>query len=139
MSDTISIKLGFSMSDMDMVLFEKELKKQNIPMDMVFDLEDGEVTEFKEDILDKLSDLRVKAYCFYTPARMYDRNGDPGWPEESGIEDIDIEAITLFDKKIDINDLINEKGIERLEVAIMDKFCEADCDGPEPDYDYEGD
>lgn len=87
-------------------------------------------------------DLRaeVDAYAdhWYRPGRRYMANGDPGYPTEDEIEDIELDVTSLVDEETDEPVTYTEDMYNVIEDAVRDQaeWEEPDPyeDGPDDDY-----
>lgn len=82
--------------------------------------------------------VEATAEHWYQPGRRYMANGDPGYPEEDEIEDIEFDVTEIRDKETDEAVEYIEDMVDAISAAIEDKAewekPESACD--EPDYDY---
>lgn len=129
----VSINVDFEEEDIDLDALKNEMSKQGLAMDQFFDIENEEIC-FKDETMEKFFNLTVSADCIYTPECRYQRNGDPGWPEEQELNDLEIEDIDFNGKKIDPLKVLTDRTISRLEEKIWDEFLYS-----KPERDYEED
>lgn len=111
--------LDISCFDLDKLI--KELQKEEIPIESAIDLVNEELTNEFQDVL---FDLEVSATCFFSRGCYYLPNGDPGFPDESGIEDLYVEVVSFLGKKLDITDCLTSKTFDYFENVLWEKFRE---------------
>lgn len=125
----VSATITIDAEDINFTELKLELEKNGLLFDSLVDIgEDGEVESVTAELDKALQDLSVSASVYYSPATMYQRNGDPGDPEESGCEDVEIEKITIRGKKIDINGCVNEAVWARAEEKLWEAYGTDDRD-----------
>ena len=129
MGTKVSIKHSLSSSDFDLDKLKTELLTHAIPFDMIASLDDqGEFEDFTSEFDKVLVSLGVEASMYHDSGRMYMSNGDPGYPEESGCEDITVEKVSFQGKQLDLNDCLIDSALEEIEVALWEKFSDRSYD-----------
>lgn len=93
---------------------------------------------FTFDDRDLVAEVRATAEHWYQPGRMYMRNGDPGYPEENEIEDVEFDVDTVYDDETEEVVAYVEDMDEYIESAIYEQAEWEDedpyDDGPDADY-----
>lgn len=117
----VSIDYTLSEEDFENESLVKELNRVGLTVEHIFDIEDDYLI-FKEDMDSKFGDLTVTANCHYTPECRYQRNGDPGWPAEQDLEDLEIQDIEIFGKKINVLNIISTKALDQIEEKIWECY-----------------
>lgn len=129
MGTKVSIKHSLSSSDFDLDKLKTELLTHAISFDMIASLDDqGEFEDFTNEFEKALVWLHVEASMYHDPGRMYMSNGDPGYPEESGCEDITVEKVPFQGKQLDVNDCLTDSALEEIEVALWEQFSDRSDD-----------
>jgi hypothetical protein len=132
--NTTTVRVSFDEEDFILDELRTELNKHGIVFDSIASFEEnGELESFTSEFDKVLQHVNVSASVYNDPGRMYMSNGDPGYPEESGCEDIELEPVYFRGKKLDLN-CINESALRRCEEALWDKFSEPDYDCPDRNY-----
>ena len=121
MRQDVRYTTDFDISFIDLDKLVKELHKEEIPVESAIDLVNEEFTNEFQAALD---DLEVSATCYFSRGCFYLPNGDPGFPDESGIEDVGVEAVSFLGKKLDITDCLTSKMLDHIENVLWEKFRE---------------
>lgn len=95
-----------------------------------------------EEIEVELSDIDYEISKYY-PATMYNRNGDPGDPEEGGFEGVNAVWVKLKDEKgiehrVDILPLMDLDTVDEIVSPIASKEYEDGPDEPDDEPEYDG-
>jgi len=122
-----TVKESFDEESFNIDKLKIELNRVGISFDYVAMLDNGEFECFTNEFTNALDELECSAQISFTKGCMYERNGDPGYPDESEFEDLDIEEVSILGKKINIVDCLTAKTLEDLEIKLCEK---------EEDYDY---
>jgi hypothetical protein len=116
-----SINYTITEEDIDNEALLKELNRVGLIVEHIFDIEDDYLI-FKEGMDSKFEDLRVTANCHYIPECRYQRNGDPGWPAEQDLEDLNMEEVEVMGKKINVLNIISDDVVDKIEEKIWEEY-----------------
>ena len=98
---------------------------------------DGDVN-FTYQGRDLVATVKATAEHWYQPGRRYMANGDPGYPEENEIEDVEFDVTALKDAETDETVEYTEDMVEYVDAAVQEtaEWEEPEPEYDEPDYDY---
>lgn len=96
---------------------------------------DGDVN-FTYQGRDLVATVEATAEHWYQPGRRYMPNGDPGYPEEDEIDDVEFDVTEVRDAETDEAVEYTEDMVEYVDAAIQETAEWEEPDPPEPDYDY---
>lgn len=116
-----TVKESFDEGSFNIDKLKTELNNVGISFDSIANLADGEFEDFKSDFSKALESLECSAQISFTKGCMYERNGDPGYPDESEFEDLDIEEVSILGKKINIVDCLTAGTLEDLEIKLCER------------------
>jgi hypothetical protein len=117
----VSVRFDLNESDVDFDLLKIELSKHGLSLDKFFNIVE-ETVYFKDSTTPKFKNLAAMADCSYSPACFYQKNGDPGWPEEHELDDLDITTIEFEGKRINVLNILTPEAIENLESKLWEEY-----------------
>lgn len=124
---TSTITESFDDASFDLDKLKVVLGNVGIQFEFVALLENGEFQSFTDEFLTAMDELECSARVSFTAGCMYERNGDPGYPDESDFEDLEIENVNYLGKTFNIVSCLNAKALEELEIKITEKEDDRDC------------
>lgn len=121
MRQNINLPVELEYTDFDTDKLVATLHKESIPVESVIDLVNECLTK---EFTEALDGIEVSGSCYFSRGCYYLSNGDPGYPDESGIEDVWLDNVSFFGKKFDVTDCLTDKMTERLEEKLWERFNE---------------
>lgn len=118
---TAKINYSFDEESLNIDKLKVELNRVGLSFDSVAHLDNGEFECFTNEFTAALDGVQCSARVSFTKGCMYMRNGDPGYPDESDFEDLEVEEIAILGKKISILDCLDPKTVNDLEIRLIDQ------------------
>lgn len=123
---TAKINYSFEEEHFNIDKLKAELNRVGLSFDSVSSLDNGEFECFTNEFTNALEGVTCSASISFTKGCMYTRNGDPGYPDESEFEDLEVDDISILGKKISILKCLTSNTLNDLEVKLCEQEQEYD-------------
>lgn len=123
---TIKSEYSFDEDDFNIEKLAAEMVKSNINVDSLLSFDNGEFQCFDNTFSVMLDSVNVSAQISFTRGCMYMRNGDPGYPDESEFEDLEVAGVLINGTSFIFQDCLTKKCLDKIEEHIWEKSTDSE-------------